>query len=98
MKWTHEKFLGTHMIRTEYRDKSVLLSITRVSSGGFFLLGSEFGGPDLFPDVETPIGLQTLFGRHIIHHSIHDTFDDALIEAATKVQPMVKQTLLSMEN
>ena len=98
MKWTHEKYLDAHMMRTEYgEDKSVVLSITEMASG-FFLLGSESGRPNLFPDVETPIGLQTPFGRHIIHHSIHDTFDDALLEAAMKVQPMVKLTLLSMEN
>lgn len=99
MKWMHEKFLDAHMMRTEYgEEKSVVLSITEVGSGVFFLLGSESGKPNLFPDAETPIGFQTPFGRHIIHHSVHDTFDDALLEATTKVQPMVKQTLLSMEN
>ncbi len=98
MRWTDEMFMGNHMMRTAYRNKSIVLSVAALSHSGFFLMGTERGSPDLFPDVETCIGTHTPFGAHIIHHSTHDTLDEALDAARNELQPMVEQTLLSMVN
>lgn len=98
MEWIEEMFFGMHMMKTVRGEKRFLLSVTPLKHCGFFLLGTERGDPDLFPDVRTPLGPRTPFGAHVIHFSTHDTMDEAMSEARNEIRPKIEQLMLSMEN